>query len=356
MSDLQTVPTEVANRMTMLATELAGKESKEMSDAVAEIVNAKESWEGGPIAAMVAMGHTYGNRMADFPHPDAVLGTNPAKFKSSVIKTDGTKVSRTVDWYVLFADSTKEGLRYTQELEWCKRLKVETDNHEGIPPEFVKEYGDSIHTITERQDFIKRRQSVIRNAYRKAMALYHQLERVNSFSNSVSVEILWVSGKEEEQARNLAKPIVVYDMASCPSEGKPPERWRYFSVGSFLRLDVSKAEENGANYEALIATVQRDSNKGAAGSATSQANPQLVRTPDTFAARMNDIHEYLDVIQSKTDTADWQALQKAIDGPGSDDLFLSLWSIRDTLNQLLGGDRRAVRHEKLMQESDAAAA
>lgn len=341
-----------AEALTNLAITLAVEAGDKLTETVETIIKAKEDWEGGPFACLFAMQKTYGDeRLAEFPDPNARDGNRPSRFKALKTGTNGKSVEKVFDWYIAFADATPEGVRYGQEMEWLKRLNDPNDNHNGIPSDYVLEYGGNPTLIDTRKTTIERKRSVIRNAYRKAMELKYQFDAVNSIGEGVECEPMMVPGRAD-MIQPVAKPIMVWE-PNFKTDGKgnktplPPVKWEYMSVGSFLRLDPAKAIEKGGSYQALIDTKKRETDKGAATAATSQAAPHLIRTPDTAVARIVDIHEYTDYIQSLPTTEQYAEFLKQFHGAGSDDAFISGFELWEVLGKVFKGDKARGRYDAL---------
>lgn len=353
--DLTVIGTNLHTSLSVLASQLAQMEGEAMVTAINEVTKAKEDWEGGPFLVYFAMVKNYGDKLGDFPDPSVETGEKPARWKTKVPGTNGKEVSKTVDFYILFSDATKAGTALIQERQWLKRLADDNDAHKGIPADFIEKYSVNAMVRAERDAWIGRRLNTMRNAYRKAMSLAYQLEKVNGLEGIIAKPLY--TDKTETAVRNTPEPIMLMQE---PTEEQDITqiKWRHMSISSFLRLNAAKASESDTPYDALIASLKRDKKKGegATNDNDTASRPQHIATTDTFHARMADVLEYLDQAYTSKDTARLGEITKALNGPGSDDLFLAVWQVKEMLVDLTKGDKARARAEKLDEAAHKEAA
>jgi len=314
------------------AIAFALQESDEMSQAINTVANAKEDWQGGPITVLFALKSTYGEEIDTFPEPDSDTGNNPDKFKLSVEDAQGKSAMRPSSFYLIFSDATKEGKAVCDELAQIKRAgnleAVKTDVPKSIL-DMTKEQRDV------RANYLTGRRSTIRASYKKAMALYHQLNAVASLT-SVGVDFVWQTdehGEDTNEVENTTKPIMVWQMPGNDAQGNPrPIKDReFFSIGSFLKLEPKKAQENGGTFKALKATVARATG-GATGNKDAPVKP--VKTAETFVAQFVELFRAMDEFQSDADQKEMGKLMKLLNSKGSDELKVSFVEFRNYLDDI----------------------
>lgn len=339
--------TELGKKQEALALQLASKESDIVSKAVKEQMEAKEITESGAIRILLALQQAYGQEMAAFPRPGSTAETsdNPDKFKVSVQSSNGSQ--RLVDrsFFVEFADNTKEGKAILQELKYCKALTNMEMDKSQVPETFKEKYPNP-EAIAVRKSYLEGRRNTIRTAYKKAVALGYQCEDIDSL-DKVSITFVWAN-KEKTEVQNTKTPIRLSDVDN-------PDKWGYFSISQVMRMSVPKALESGGTYQALLDTVRRDGKEGQGGK--SEAAPKQIRTADTFAARIVDIHEALDfAFTDKNGRQFHKDIKDSLHKAGSDDVLLSLYDLKNAFEELLKDDKLTVRLEKLLQNREKEAA
>lgn len=336
---------DVSRAMMQKASSLAAKEGIEVQNAIATIIKAKEDWEGGPFTVLLAMTSNYGEDIHEFPDPMVETGNNPGKFDRSEPKKGGGTTRKTYDFYRVFTEQTKEGAPLVREREFLKRLEDENDNKEGMEPAFVTLYGSNPQVRAERRGVIDRRLSVMVNAYKRAIRLMYQLEKAATLfdDTKLSIRPLWAN-KEMTAVQQVSKPIIAEEPAFDLVSGRPvvPAKWKHLGVNAFLNLDFDKVVDGGGTFDALLKALERETKSSPE---ESNLKPQHIGTLETFKARFRDIHEFLDNVFEDKDRAKYQAVLKALNGPGSDALLLEMATVRDMLSDFL-------RHDKLRARAD----
>jgi hypothetical protein len=248
-------------------------------------------------------------------------------------------------WYVTFADNTREGKVLLQELAWIKNLRNTEADHNIVPIEFRNTYRNP-EDWKVREGYLLGRRNTIRAAFKKAMALCWQFEDVNALKG-VQVDFKWQDARKRDQVVNTKVPLRVSSVDNV-------DEWSYVSLSAFMRFDTAKASENGGSYQALIDTAKRDSDgAGSKQGGDADAKPQLIRTADTFAARMTDIHEALSfAFMDKEGKKLHSDIVQSLAGAGSDDLLLSLYDTDQAIRDLLKSDKIKARIEKLVQDRE----
>lgn len=309
------------------AIAFASQESDEMSAAIELVANAKEDWQGGPIKVLFALNGTYGEEIATFPKPDLDTGNNPDKFKVPTTNDQGVTAMRQTSFYIVFADATKEGKAIVDELAYLKRLGNVNDKKEGIPQSLINAYLDDEDKRTSRTNYLTGRRGTVRSSYKKAMALYYQMDAVASLAH-VGCDFDWVTdneGNDTEEVENTTKPIIVWEQ---PADGKPIKKKMFFSIGSFLKLDAKVASEKGGTLKELIKTVARDTN-------TKAADFPTIKTAETFTKGFVELFRAMDEFQSDADQKEMGKFMKLLNHKDAAELKVSLIEFRNYLDDVV---------------------
>lgn len=326
------------------AVALAAKESEGMSTAIETVMKAKEDWQGGPISVLAAMEEAYGEELEQFPEPDSETGNNPDKFKLPVTGVNGKTTMRQTSFYVQFADATKEGKAIVDELEFLRRAGNVEAIKEGIPADIL---ALNPRQREVRENFLTGRRGTIRASYKKAMQLGHQMKAVNSLPNIVA-DFVWMQddkGEDMQTVEATTKPIIVYVQ---PAEGKPVSKFEYFSIGAFIKLDARVAAEKGGTFEALKATVARQTG-GAAGDKGKATDAGPIKTIDTFIGRFVEVYRYMDEMQMDKTQKEIGQFLKLLNSKGSDELVVTVVEFRNYLDDICKDAKLEARYTKLQQ-------
>lgn len=333
------------------AIAFALQESEEMSVAINTAANAKEDWQGGPIKVLFALKETYGEEIDNFPKPDLETGNNPDKFKVAMTNDAGVTAMRATSFYQIFADATKEGKALVEEIGFIKRLANVNDKKEGIPAALVDTYLDDEDKRESRLNYLNGRRTTIRGSYKKAMALYHQLNAVASlpFVNC-NFDYVVENGEETEEVENTTKPVVVWETMKDGSRGK---KRQFFSVGSFLKLDANEALEKGGTLKELIKTVAREPG--------TPATFPTIKTAETYVKGLVECFRAIDEFNSDADQKEIGKLMKIINTKGADELKIAIVEYRNYLDDLADelklnawyADMQAKRHPLVTRKKAA---
>lgn len=323
------------------AIELAHQEGKELAAAVNTMVKAKEDWEGGPISVMFAMRDTYGMEvMTSLPKPGVDYGNNPAIIKTQSKGANNKTVTKTVDFWIVFPDNTKEGQRLSEELAWLRLLSDKEADHSKIPDAFKKAYF-SPQKRNEYESTLKRKRNTIRIAYRKAGALFHQMAAINELPH-VECDFIYTD-VEQTQVINNAAPIRIED----PRD--PRTMYDDYSVATVLKMDVAKAQENGGTLEALNETLKREGKSGQGG----EEGTELIRTPSKFESVISDLHESLDFAVSDAKQELFGALVAYMNKKTGDQLVANVVDVRNMLNEVLAKVHKVgERHQRVTEANN----
>lgn len=298
-----------------------------MSAAIELVANAKEDWQGGPIKVLFALRETYGEEIDQFPKPDLDTGNNPDKFKVAMTNDAGVTAMRATSFYLLFADATKEGKAIVDELAMLKRIANVNDKCENVPTALVDAYRDDEDKRTSRSNYLTGRRSTIRASYKKAMALYFQMDAVASLPH-VGCDFDWITdgkGEETGDVENTTKPIIVWEK---PADGKPIKKKMFFSIGSFLKLDAKECAEKGGTLKELIKTVARDTN-------TKAAEFPTIKTAETYVKGFVELFRAMDAFQSDPDQKEMGKLMKVLNHKDAAELKVSLVEFRNYLDDIV---------------------
>ena len=341
--------TNINEQQKTLAEQLASVHSEALTSAINTVAQAKEDYQGGPVKVYFAMRQTYSEeQLSMFPKPGSGkekgwVGNNPDYFKMKKPGKDGKENEATVSFYNVFTDDTVEGKELNRRINWMKRVGNPDYNQADIPQQ-IKDMNPQ-----EREAALtkaKNKLATIKAAYRNAAKLMFQLDAVNSLEFVQATVVPAIKAGEFENLIQLSTTDPARIVNGVPQD------WDQFSISNFMRLDADKASENGGTIAALKDTIKRkdgDDNSNEPGG----AKPDLIATVDKFKARATDIHEYLNtkVFDTKDRTA-YNAVLKALSGPGSDDFLLSIGTIRDALGDFMSVGNNQSRYDILKSKAD----
>lgn len=317
--------------MKAKAVAFALEETSEMSTVIETVAKAKEDWQGGPIKVLSVLMETYGERLNEWPQPDDETSNNPDKFKIEVTGPDGKASMKQTSFYKEFTLATKEGVAISERIDWCKRSLDEKAIKDGIPDD-IREM--NAEQIDRHLSYLKGRLSTIQGSYKKAMALGFQLVNVNGMPG-MSAEIVTDENGEPEATN---KPIFV---CQVPETGKRATKYKNYSIGAFIRLNVNKAIEKGGNLKALDDTLARPGASAPGGKDDNKV--PAIKTVDTFVERFVDVYRFMDEMQMAKDQKDIGTLYKVLKAKDNDELIVSVVEFRNYLDDIakeLGLDKK----------------
>lgn len=336
---------------------LAEKEGSDISEAVLNMMQAKEDWEGGPFKVYFAMEKTYTEEeLSEFPEPGLEGGNNPDVYYTYKKNAKGEQVKRKTSFYAQFADATKEGKALLEQKKLLELAGQEGSDKTNIPQE-IKELSDLQRSTLLAK--VEGRRATIRKAYKSAMDLRYQFQKVNIFPN---VQVLPQYADENENSVVESQRCIIMSEHMMKDgdidPAKAPIRWKALTKGSFMRLNANVARELVAGgmkaYDALEKTLTKEKGEGEDAKNKDKNKPQNIATVETFEARMTDIHEYVARIEhDKTNgPAMLKALEKRMNGPGSDEIVESMGYLFHFLERFFKQDKYAVRYETLINQAD----
>lgn len=335
------------------ARALAIKVSPEFLSTVATIVKAKEDWEGGPISIWAASEKQYpGDAFDVFPDPASKEGdgsNNPCLF--TVLEPsgkDGKLKPKEKNFYNIYADSLPPAVELYQEKDWLERLGNEKMKTDGIPPQFIAEYGGQDHSkIVARDTRLTKVMNKIK-AYRKSikdgLELRFQLMKVNELSGCHASVVPTADGKGWENRIRVRSTMV----------GRELEDSQGMTVKAFMKLDPLVAFKNGATYQALIATKKRDQGDDQNNAATTR-----IATAEMGRKTLLDLHDYFDGLVTDSKQEGFASWVKFLNSKAGDETFMSVCDLRDILTDMINkthqpGERRIAIANRIAAESGAA--
>ncbi len=331
-----------ADAMLANAAALAAKTSEALEAVTNTVLKAKEEWSGAPIALMSAILKTYSpEELERFPLIGDKSSNNP---DIVLVKEKAGDKGKEVSFYTVWPDSTPIGAAVIQELKWISNSKNKEMDHSTIPAEIM---AMNAHQKSAREKYLKNKRTSIRSAYKNSIKLLHKMQAINSLDHA---ECALIPGVTPGTYENLIL-VRTNDPARATLD------WEHFNVSQFLRLDVDAAEEKGGTFAALKETLAREQKKGGTAG-EGEAKPQLIRKLDTYDARINDLHEFMDKMN---DPAQAQAFKNFMEHLGKDDDALySTFAVYETIGRLYKMDalrsKYYVLKEKAEQEGEAIAA
>lgn len=289
-----------------------------------------------PQAIMSAPEHNSEQSHTDEKTGKVVVNNNPDKF-TTIDQETGKKTPSS--WYKVGALCTTAGKQVLNDIRLVRMAakgepspvvdgKAQPNPYAGMGEPELEAYQ---RTLTTRIGNLRR-------AYVDAFKVAKQMVAVSAIGDgkAVSVDIERDPNDDNHVMPHLGSPIVVQDESKTQGAKR---RHRYFSVTSFLALDVSKVTPDkvaqyGGVWQALVNSGARapkgsgDKNKTGAGAAT--AKYPAIQTPDDFEDCAAEVAAFID---NRTDAGRKHiagllqvAAAKGADGMG-DDMILTIGDI-----------------------------
>ncbi len=316
----------LGQRMIEAARFAASHVPPEFLSSVSTVVKAKEDWEGGPVTIWQATVKYYpGEAFDSFPDPASKEGdgnNNPCKFNvMEPSGKDGKLKPKEKDYYNIFADNLPPAVTLYQEKDWLERLGNDKMKTDGIPAEFIAEYGGSSHSKLVARDArlakVKNRINYYRATIKGGFHLRFQLEKVNELSGVHAEVVPSADGKGFENRVRVRSTMV----------GRELEDNEGMTIKAFMKLDAAVAFKNGATFHALMATKKRQQEENNAEGRITTA--EVAR--NTFLA----LHDYLDTIVTDSKQEQYSSWVKFLNTKAGDDTFMTLCDIRDIINGMI---------------------
>lgn len=340
------------------AINIAAKADVQVFQNLTIMADAKEITQTGTIPLLFALIASYGEHaqttdedgnitenefpLSIWPNPGVEGGNNPDVFSRKEQNEKGEWVNKKTGFFPEWVRGTPEGKANHEEIKNLKRLLNDKDNRQGIPAELIAKYCDGTAADTKA---INARIAKLDNrlksevvAVRRSLKMFHKLAAINELPEVQAEFLLDKDGNLED----TPEPIFVFQVKGYDKEGNAvphPVKQKMFNIGTFLNLDADKAIEGGGTYDALIKTLQRNTNK----TPTSEAAPQKIATLDTLEARTNDIAEYWSDIWADKTGEKQAAFWRKLNGAGSDDFLRNIFSLGDIINEIRRKDKLAAR-------------
>ncbi len=338
------------DKLAEIARNLGAEAGDASGEAINLVMKAKEDWQGGPFKVLFGLQADYTEeQLNSFAIPDTEDGNNPDVFK--VHKTDAKGKSKLVNttFYTQFADGTPDGQAILARIEFTERAGNKDMVKDDIPADILEM---SPHEREVHLNFLKGRRGTIRQAYKKAMALYFQFQLVNEY-DGIMAEPIWVKGKgpndikegELPEVENTTKPIAVW---LIPDEGRPVAKWEALSIGAFMKLDTRKAMEKGGTFAALIESGATKKAPGS-GSQTNKNEGLVIKTLETGISVLAEFHRWSDEINGAKDKAEIGKLYKLMNAKDNDELIVAVVEVRNFLQQLAKDTAADAKYVRLQQ-------
>lgn len=253
-------------------------------------------------------------------------GSNELYDKYEDKDQEGKKI--TGSYFKTLADSFGEGLEINEAL---KGLRLAEKNDPGTPEEYASLKGDAVRC----KQAIKRMESR-RNYHRSLVAggvqCHQQLADIQTNWADV-VRCTFSVDTETKQLTHSPKPFAIVNL-------EDPSKFQVLSVGAFLALNTDRAEEKGHTYAALI--------NSAAKAPAPASNKAVLKTgEDVTQWALQGAQLSVDVSRDADRNKKLWAL---VNGPGSDDLLLSIFEIADLCDTFTSKDDLVSRVETLKAE------
>jgi hypothetical protein len=358
-----------------VARGLAIKVSDVTEAAVETAAKGKEDWQGGPISVLAGLQRDFTNEELDaFAEPNSDTGNNPDRYKMQVTDSSGKSAMRPTSFYQQFADGTKHGKAIIEELALLRRA----NNVEAIKTDIPETIMNM--TVSERDDrikFLDNRRTTVRNAYRKAMSLYFQLNAVGELTvlvdeegkvnsdpakntrfkqGTVGVDFIYVTndaGEDTDQVVNSPNPIIIWEYPGYDAKGnqRPIKNSQKVSIGSFLKFDAKKAAENGGTYKALLKTVER---KPRTPEGAKPTETPAIKTVDTFVGRLVETYRFMNEMQQATDPKDlgklYQIIKADMNAKDRGELVVTIVEMRNYLDDVCDELQLTAKYTELQKK------
>lgn len=340
----------IGQKMIEAARFAASHVPADFLSTVAVVVKAKEDWEGGPVAIWASSVKAYPGEAFDaFPDPASTEkdSNNPAIF--TVLEPsgkDGKLKPKEKNYYNIFADNLPPAVELLQEQDWLQRLGNEKMKTDGIPPQYLAEYGGQDHSKIVARDTrltkVKNRLTSYRQSIKNGFYLRFQLEKVNELGGVHAEVVPTKDGKGYENRIRVRSTM----------PGRELEDNQGMTIKAFMKLDAEKAFKNGATYAALMDTAKRDKAEGDSTSATTK-----IENAEQARKSLLDLHDYFDTITRDPKQEILTQWVKYLTSKAGDDTFVSLWDMRDFINDVLGKlPKAAERRQEIAAREEKAAA
>lgn len=333
---------------------------------------ARQEWEGGAFQVMYKItSQLEPEQLAELPDPRVGDGNNPGHYFTAVIR-DGKEKVEEHDFYEVMVEGFPGIIARRTRIDQLQRSmkdpsKVNTSDigHDILGAPDGKGGRTGGMSIDYRNSEINRLTKEISGAVGKvknAFGLFFQLQSFSSLKH-VEVYVIHKLGPDNLPLNGANGRGYEVDPTTTPIilrstvAGREDVDKVRVAISTFLKYDVEKAKENGGTYQAVLDTVKREKKGDKTGNEGNTAMPQLIRTPDTFIARLVDQHEFAEFAWDQKDDKLIDGIRKALTGAGSDNAFTSAMALKRFLNEVCpDSPRNTQRYQELIGKDDAAAA
>lgn len=296
----------------------------------------KEGWQGGPLTVLLAlMKERTPAVLNEWPEPGNKEGNNPDLILLKKKDANGNEVVRETSFYNVLVASTPAVQKIDAELKAIAVMNSKDPDMSKVPADVQKMNPVARET---RRVFLNGRKATIGQAYKKAMSLFCQLDRVNSVPN-LNATIMFAD-KEKTMPASATSPIKVFEDAI---DGQASDNWDVFSIAAFLRIDAAAATEKGGGLQAAKDTLKRDTDKKG-------ANLPDIQSPETAGQFIENLHVYFDRIFRDKEQKEVGKFYKAVNGAGTDELCESIVETYQFLEDVIKANKLMDRYTKLQSE------
>lgn len=284
----------------------------------------------------------YGDKLASFP----IVGTGKVKdgaianpsnhpewFKVKARNAKNEPTTKEVSFFQVLVEGKPQVKKMLDDAAFLERMNNAEDARTNIPKELIDTYGRDAILRNGEIKYLRNKVTGFVSRIRNAVAFMQQMESVNAIPNVACIPFMDDSGN----VRRTLEPLHFFKVSALQADGTPVPHLldaRTMGVGNFMKMNVAKAKEvDGGSYDSLIATLARVKDKE--DGPDSLLAPQHIETAETFLARVNDIHSFMDKAWMDKTGGLYGKLLKALAAPGSDDTLASIDEMADMFKSIL---------------------
>jgi hypothetical protein len=320
------------------ALHLAHLKAEHLNKAASVAADAKDEFSGAPIKLYVAMlTDLDDDTISGLPVVGSDTGNNPDIFMWKDPNSDAKE--REISFYTVWSDNTVEGLKVAQELAWLKALGNPDMKDDDIPADFKAKY-DGPARRESRKKYLTTRRATIRNCYKKAVQLMHQLDAINELKG-IEAKLVPVEGEDNVFENFIHVRTKFVDRQTVDT--------MHLTVSQFLNLKPAKIAEGGGTYAAMKASIVRKPK----GKKEKGGIPAIeeVRTGETLDKIMTAAHHYLDHLVTDKKGKDWGDFLKFLTGPGGGSAIETLGDIRNCIDDIFKLDKVSFIYAKVKEDA-----
>ncbi len=318
---------------------LAHIKAEHLNSAAIIAANAKDEFSGAPIKLYVAMLEDLDDTTIDsLPIVDSEGGNNPDLFMWKDPNSDAKE--KQVSFYTIWTDNTPEGLKVLEEMRWLKALGDPEMRDDDIPDDYKAKY-DGPAKRESRKKYLIGRRTTIRNCYKRAVQLMHQLDAINELAGVTAKLIKNADGTGYENFIHVFTKV----------EDRRTVDTMHLTVSQLLKLKPAAIAEHGGTFAALKASIVRK--KKGEGPAKETGIPALasINTGETLDKVLTAAHHYLDHIVTDKKGKDYGSFLKFLTGPGGAAAVETLGDLRDCIDDIFKIDKVAYIYAKTKEDA-----